>query len=93
MTDPETPPPPGSPKVTWVKKRRPFEDTISPMQNAATSARLFLLAALTVAFAAVAGYMALVEHRPLTSAYVIAPAIGALWFAVRLFMQLMPKAR
>ena len=92
MSDPETPPPLSPPNVTWVKKRLPF-DEISPMRSAASSARLVLLGMLTVAFAAVAGYMALVDARPITSPYVLAPAIGALWFAVRLFMQLTPKRR
>ncbi len=48
-------------------------------------------AALAVVLAGLAGYMALVNHMPLLSAYVIAPVIGAAWFALRVFMLIAPK--
>lgn len=41
---------------------------------------------VTVALVAVTLYMALIEQRPLMSGWVAAPAIGALWFGLRLFM-------
>jgi hypothetical protein len=40
---------------------------------------------------AAAGYMALIEHMPLTDMRVVGPAIGALWFGLRIFMNLTPK--
>jgi len=36
--------------------------------------------------AGVAVYMAVVEQRPLMTGWVAAPAIGAVWFGLRLFM-------
>jgi hypothetical protein len=45
-----------------------------------------IYALITVALVAVALYMALIEQRPLMSGWVAAPAIGALWFGLRLFM-------
>lgn len=43
---------------------------------------------LSAGMAGFAFYMNAVEHQPLTSAYVAGPAIGALWFALRVFMVL-----
>lgn len=54
--------------------------------NAAAGGRLFIYAAVTLVLLGLAGYNAAVQHLPLTSPYVAAPAIGALWFALRLFM-------
>ncbi|MBL8550671.1 MAG: hypothetical protein JNJ73_11865 [Hyphomonadaceae bacterium] len=34
----------------------------------------------------IAGYMAFGEQRPLMSVAVIAPAVGGLWFFIRVFM-------
>ena len=45
-----------------------------------------MYALATVALIGIALYMAAVEQRPLMSAWVAAPAIGALWFGLRLFM-------
>lgn len=45
---------------------------------------MYALAA--VALVGVALYMAVAEQRPLVSGWVAAPAIGALWFGLRLFM-------
>ncbi len=41
---------------------------------------------LAVGMAGFAVYMNTVEHHPLASPYVAGPAIGALWFALRVFM-------
>lgn len=49
---------------------------------------VFVYAALAVGLAGLAVYMGLVAGRPLVSGYVAAPAIGALWFGLRLFMML-----
>lgn len=47
---------------------------------------LIVYGALTAVLAGVALFMAFAQQRPLDSPYVIAPAIGALWFGLRLFM-------
>lgn len=54
--------------------------------KAAVGGRVLIYLAVTLVLAGLAGYNALVQHLPLTSPYVAAPAIGALWFALRLFM-------
>jgi hypothetical protein len=43
---------------------------------------------LAAFMAALGVYMAAVEGHPLASPYVAGPAIGALWFGLRLFMML-----
>ena len=53
--------------------------------------RLVLLVALAVACAGAAAYMALVQHLPLTDMRIVAPAIGAMWFGLRIFMNLTPR--
>jgi hypothetical protein len=55
-----------------------------PLQRGA----LYLYAVLALGLAGVAVYMAVVVGHALTSGYVAAPAIGALWFGLRLFMML-----
>jgi hypothetical protein len=54
--------------------------------NAAQGGRVLIYVAVTLVLAGLAGYNAVVQQLPLTSPYVAAPAIGALWFALRLFM-------
>jgi hypothetical protein len=66
------------------KARLPFEQ--KPFGGAARSGALFVYAVLTVGLAGLALYMALIVGHRLTSAYVAGPAIGALWFGLRLFM-------
>lgn len=85
MTDNRTPPP-----LPRTKSRLPFDpDAFSraPRQGAA----LVVYGVLTIGLAALAAYMALVEQRPLASGYVAGPAIGAAWFALRLFMSFAPR--
>jgi hypothetical protein len=62
----------------------PFEE--NPFRAAARPGVLLVYAALTAGLVGVALYMALVERHALTSGYVAGPGIGALWFALRLFM-------
>jgi hypothetical protein len=45
-----------------------------------------MYAFVTLALVGIALYMAVVEQRPLMSGWVAAPAIGAVWFGLRLFM-------
>jgi hypothetical protein len=52
-----------------------------------------LYAIITVVLVAFAAYQAVIQLMPLTSPYVIAPAIGAIWFALRLFMIWSANAR
>lgn len=48
-------------------------------------------AILALLLAGVAVYMAVIERHPLASPYVAAPAVGAAWFALRLFMTMAPR--
>lgn len=52
------------------------------------SSALWMYAGLAVFLLALAAWMATLGQRELTSMYVAAPAIGALWFALRVFMML-----
>ncbi|WP_395647306.1 hypothetical protein [Terricaulis sp.] len=81
MVNPE--PPPNTPRA---KARLPFEE--KPFRSGQKNARLFLYGVLTLGLAGLAAYMALVMRMPLTSGYVAAPAVGALWFGLRTFMSL-----
>lgn len=56
--------------------------------SAFKSGALMVYAIVGVLMAGVAVYMGAVEHRPLTSAYVAGPAIGAVWFVLRVAMML-----
>lgn len=67
--------------------KRPRLEPISLGGVARTGARwVYVFAAICCA--GVAAYMALVQGRPFASAYVVAPAIGAVWFALRTIMML-----
>ena len=52
----------------------------------AKNGAVVMYALVAVALIGIALYMAVVEQRPLMSGWVAAPAIGALWFGLRLFM-------
>ncbi|HVK81845.1 MAG TPA: hypothetical protein VM915_14665 [Verrucomicrobiae bacterium] len=85
MSDNRPPPP-----LPRTKGRLPFDPDAfkrAPQQGAA----LLVYGGLTLVLVAVAAYMGFVEQRPMTSGYVAAPAIGAAWFALRLFMSLAPR--
>jgi hypothetical protein len=85
----EQEPPPPLPRV---KARLPF--TQRPGARGAGAMRPASLAIYTVLALGLAGlalYMGAIARHPLTSAYVIAPAVGAAWFGLRLFMTLAPK--
>jgi hypothetical protein len=74
------------PPLPRSKGRLPFAP--NPFGDAVKRGGVFVYGALTVVLAGGAVYMAIVAGRPLTSGYVAAPAIGALWFGLRLFMML-----
>jgi hypothetical protein len=77
-------PAPPERELPRVKARLPFEQR--PFGDAAKRGALSIYAVLTLGLAGLALYMALVAGRPLTSAHVAGPAIGALWFGLRVFM-------
>lgn len=52
---------------------------------------LVLYALLAIGLAGLAVYMATVGQRDIMSMYVAAPAIGAVWFALRVLMMLGPR--
>lgn len=71
------------------RKKLPFEQQQRPVGAAMQRGVLLLIYGLmAVGLGGVALYMASVNHMPLTSGYVAAPAIGAVWFGLRLFMML-----
>jgi hypothetical protein len=78
----ERPPEEGLPRT---KGRLPF-DTDRASGKAFKTASLLFYAVLVAGLIGLALYMALVVGHPLASAYVAGPAIGALWFGLRLFM-------
>jgi hypothetical protein len=61
--------------------------------NALKSGKLFIYAGVAIVLGGLAGYNALVRQLDLTSPYVIGPAIGAVWFALRLVMIWSSNAR
>jgi hypothetical protein len=54
--------------------------------NFAKQGAIAIYALAAIILAGVAVYMAVVEQRPLMSGWIAAPAIGAVWFGLRLFM-------
>ena len=79
-----TPPP--------VYQRRPSRSPLEPIKPlSGKGGKLFLFAVLAVLCGAASAYMALVQRMPLMDMRVVAPAIGALWFGLRVFISLTPK--
>lgn len=72
-----SPPEPPRPRVRFEPIR---------FSVAAGGARVAIYGAIVVVMVALAGYMILIEGHPFASPYAIGPAIGALWFGLRLFM-------
>jgi len=87
---PERPDPPEG-RIKWVRARLPFETGETPFKSAARQGGMFFYAVLMVGFAGLALYMAFIERHLPTGPYVMAPAVGAAWFAVRFVMQLRPR--
>ena len=80
-------PPPNLPP----RRKRDFERPLGG--GALNPVRLLIYGVITAVLIGLALYMALVAHHALTSPYVIAPAVGAVWFALRLFMIWSSNAR
>jgi hypothetical protein len=76
-------PPPDFPKRRKLDIEQPMGVGGVVQQGA-----VVMYALVTVALIGLALYMAVVEQRPLLSGWVAAPAIGAVWFGLRLFMVL-----
>ncbi|MBI1250202.1 MAG: hypothetical protein GC189_01870 [Alphaproteobacteria bacterium] len=70
-----------------VRTRLPFE-TDQPQSRAGSPGAGVFYALLAVGGAGLAAYMALIEHRPIMSGYVLAPAFGAVWFLLRAVMSM-----
>jgi len=65
-----------------------------PMTGASLqTAKLLIYATIAVVLAGLAFYNAVINAMAWTSPYVIAPAVGAVWFALRLFMIWSANAR
>jgi hypothetical protein len=77
--------PPERNALPRVKGRLPFAMPGAPGASMKSSA-LLVYGLLTAGLIGLALYMALIERLPLTSPWVAAPAIGSLWFVLRLFM-------
>ena len=74
------------------RTRLPFQQrTLRPGGASLRGASLAVYAVLVVGLAGLALYNLTVAGLPMMSGYVIAPAVGAVWFALRLFMTLAPK--
>ena len=83
----EQAPPPNDP--LRVKARMPYEPMPLPFTGGQGKTLLFV--SIVAACAGLAAYMYFVQHMPLTDMRVAAPAVGALWFGLRLFMTLTPR--
>jgi hypothetical protein len=79
------PPPPRKPLPT-VKSRLPFDP--NPFGRTVQRGTIYIYAVIVAVLIGIAVYMRTVVGHPLFSGYVLAPAIGALWFGLRLFMLL-----
>jgi hypothetical protein len=71
------------PELPRVKGRLPFDP--APFRGAGQTGAMLLYGVLAALCAGTAAYMGF-QGRALMSGYVVAPAIGALWFTLRLFM-------
>jgi hypothetical protein len=81
------------PKPPPLYQRRPTRSALTPMRPlSGKGGKVFVFAVLAVICGAGAAYMALVQRMPITDMRVVAPSIGALWFGLRVFMGLTPKA-
>ncbi len=83
MTDDS--PPPRKP-LPQVRSRLPFDP--NPFGRTVQRGTIYIYAVIAAVLIGIAVYMNMAVGHPLFSGYVLAPAIGALWFGLRLFMML-----
>ena len=80
----------GPPRELYPRRSRlPVE--MNPFGGAMKRGAVLLYGLLTVGLIGLAAYMALVRGLPLTSGYVAAPAVGAIWPALRHFVTMAPR--
>lgn len=84
MSD-DTPPP------NPLENRRRVEYTPMSMPFTGGQGKTLLFLAIIAACGGASAYMFFIQRMPWTDMRVIAPAIGALWFGLRLFMTLTPR--
>ena len=84
----ERTPPPNDP----LAPRRRVEFEPMPMPFTGGQGKTLLFVCILAACAGLAAYMYFVQHMPWTDMRVAAPAVGALWFGLRLFMTLTPRS-
>lgn len=80
-----------TPPTNPLEKRRRVEYTPMAMPFTGGGGKTLLFVAIVVACGGAAAYMYFVQHMPLTDMRVIGPAMGGLWFVLRLFMTLTPR--
>jgi hypothetical protein len=82
-----------TPPTNPLEKRRrvEYEPMAMPFTGGGRQGKTLLFVAIVVVCAGVSAYMYFVQHMPLTDMRVIGPAMGALWFVLRLFMTLTPR--
>lgn len=84
MSDATPPPNP-------LERRRRVEYAPMAMPFTGNAGKPLLFLAIIAACGGAAAYMYFAQHMPLTDMRVIGPAMGALWFVLRLFMTLTPR--
>ncbi|MFZ2029723.1 MAG: hypothetical protein WAU68_05385 [Vitreimonas sp.] len=82
-----------TPPINPLEKRRRVEyaPMAMPFTGGGQQGKTLLFVAIVFVCAGVSAYMYFVQHMPLTDMRVIGPAMGALWFVLRLFMTLTPR--
>ena len=81
-----------TPPTNPLEKRRRVEYAPMAMPFTGGKGKTLLFLSIIVACGGAAAYMFFVQNMAWTDMRVIAPAIGALWFGLRLFMTLTPRS-
>jgi hypothetical protein len=79
------------PEIPRVKTRLPFDEHAFSRKRNAQRGSAYLSAVLFVVFVGLTYYMAVVVGHPVMSPYVLGPALGVMWFGLRLFMMIVPR--
>ena len=82
-----------TPPTNPLEKRRRVEyaPMAMPFTGGGQQGKTLLFVVIVFVCAGASAYMYFVQHMPLTDMRVIGPAMGALWFVLRLFMTLTPR--